>query len=187
MSRKRYQVEPVSLRDAIWERGHITAWELVKILAWKSAIAPAAASVETEDRVVAVTGAMVQHLLPLRDVDVAAVWQDRDRWEAAVELTRVAISRESGLRQLAGIRIATASAVLTILNPRLWPVIDRLALTAAGLSSAFGNVRDDFGVYRRYWEHLASQRAEAGERRTIHELDVDLQVQGRALRKAGGH
>ena len=52
----KYQAEPKELVEEIMRRGHITPWELLKIVSWKSAKGVAWLSLNTEEEIISSMG-----------------------------------------------------------------------------------------------------------------------------------
>ena len=57
-----YQAEPKGLVEGFMGRGHITPWELLKIVSWKSAKGVAWLSLSTEEEIISYTGETVAGL-----------------------------------------------------------------------------------------------------------------------------
>jgi len=171
-SKPGYQVEPVGLRDGIWERGYITAWELLRICAWKSAKGVALLSLNAEAEIEERTRNACTQLRWLKDADALDPSTDWDRWTESVRLAIGAKKLGTGLLGLSGVGYPVATAVLCILNPRTFPVLDRWAV--AGL---YGDDRKSVSYERaaRYSEY-AQDLVRAGSSQqlgasSIHELD----------------
>jgi hypothetical protein len=175
---------PSELAEAAWERGHIEPWDLLRITAWKAAITPAWLSVEDPRRIVSVTAAVIKVLKPYRRAVAAEVLFDSpDGGAAFLEATREGIGRtqkgaqDGGLRSLWGIRLPAATAVLTILNPSAWPVIDRWAVTT--IFSDPPRILDSVDHYLTYLRRLAALQQHQYPDLTIHEVDLQAMGLGR--------
>jgi len=123
----RYQQRPSELRDVLWAQGHIDVLSLFRILAWKSAKGLASATTNEPGRIEEVTREVLQRLRSYKDAESPP--SDETFWAATHDVL-VGPDGKSGLFGLHGLRIPTASAVLSILNPSVWPIIDRWAYAA---------------------------------------------------------
>lgn len=161
MRRPLYQDEPTYLASGIFERGYITPWELFKIVTWKSAKGVAWLSLNDENEIISctketITGLklwsgpdnileteMTDELWDLWEVKAGELIGADERWSS----DRVA----SGLLRLHGIGFPVATAILGLLKPEVFPVMDRWAV-----ESIFG-----IGESRRRWQTKAKYRAYA--------------------------
>lgn len=170
MRRKiRYQQEPTYLRGALWQQGHIDPLSLFRILAWKSAKGLASATLNAPGQIEHVTREALSILDPYKEADGPP--DDELSWTATHDAL-VGPDGKSGLFGLEGLRVPTASAVLSILNPCVWPVVDRWAYAAIlDVTPQQATARIGwFNNYRAYVEALA--RVLPGHRgKTIHEVD----------------
>jgi len=160
MSKKiEYQNEPLHLREEILKRGHITPWELFKIVSWKSAKGVAWLSLNSETEIVQFTsealrgietclwpyGALVDGKM---NDEAWAIWEE---W---VGLTIGADEKYSesgfatGLLRLHGVGYPVATAILAFLKPEVFPVMDKWAV-----ETIFGD-----GASRKRWQHKAKYR-----------------------------
>ena len=184
MTKKRglpYQHEPKCLSDGIWQRGWITPWELLQISAWKAANANLASlSTNTEEAIVERTAEVITHLMPLRQFDALAPTPEWQRWQEQASWAIGSDARRTGLLGLAGIGYPVATAVLCILNPRAFPVMDKWAIAA--LHGPNERPSDHYGAtpYRAYAEALVARQSRFPACSTIHEIDQALMNQGRA-------
>ena len=161
MARPGYQEEPVHLGYLIWEKGFITPWQLLRIASWKSARGLGNLSLLEPRNIEVATGATVQAASPYRHATSPP--SDDAFWQASEEAWR-------HLDDLYGVDLPLASAVLCILNPCVWPVVDRRAA-----ESVFGApVHPRFDFYRAYITRLAELLLEHAEIKTVHELDQAL-------------
>jgi hypothetical protein len=155
----RYQEEPTELRAVLWDQGYISAWQLLRIAVWKSS-----------------TG-YLGHLATNSEKDI----KDRTREAMSCALPYkdasepplgspffAALSASVGaLRQIHGVGLPVASAVLCILNPGVWPVIDRWATRRL-----FGcNVLGSTEFYQAYLVRLAQLVELHQELETVHAAD----------------
>jgi len=129
VKRKPYQ-EPIErgIIDEIWMRGWITGFELLKIGAWKSAKPVPLLTVNSEDLIESVTGSALDAISEFRHVDVTSEVVDWGRW---VEAAATAIGRKpsSGLLRLSGVGFPTATAILAVVAPGAFPVMDKWAIS----------------------------------------------------------
>lgn len=133
-----YQVEPDGLRAEIMKRGYITPWELFKIVSWKSAKGVAWLSLNSEDEIISCTKETVAGLKSwsgpvdiLAEEMTDALWSE---WEAkAGEL--IGADKKyakggvaTGLLRLHGVGYPVATAILGLLKPEVFPVMDKWAV-----------------------------------------------------------
>ncbi|HLX88892.1 MAG TPA: hypothetical protein VKR22_10625 [Acidimicrobiales bacterium] len=193
---RRYQDEPSAIAESDWKRGHLTPLELLRIGAWKEARIPAAMSVNLEGRIEEVTAGA------LRALDEAGVreWEpleDTDDlfWEKYARVVRQVVGSSddrSGLYGLDGVRYPAASAVLHILVPNAFPVIDQHAVRAV-----FGSVLEGYVlpkkrawwyrhvVYVPFTRHLATVVHARSPGVSLHGLDLRAQTAGRLVLRGG--
>ncbi len=133
-----YQQEPKGLVVDIMERGYITPWELFKIVSWKSAKGVAWLSLNSEDEIISCTKETVAGLKSwsgpvdiLAEEMTDALWSE---WEAkAGEL--IGADKKyaeggvaTGLLRLHGVGYPVATAILGLLEPEVFPVMDKWAV-----------------------------------------------------------
>ena len=133
-----YQQEPKGLVVDIMERGYITPWELFKIVSWKSAKGVAWLSLNSEDEIISCTKETVAGLKSwsgpvdiLAEEMTDALWSE---WEAkAGEL--IGADKKyaeggvaTGLLRLHGVGYPVATAILGLLKPEVFPVMDKWAV-----------------------------------------------------------
>ena len=110
-----YQTEPgETFRTAIWARGHVEPWELLRIVAWKSAKGLPWLAMEAPESIASTTEDVVKLLRPFQHVSAADELQ-RDEGVAFLDATTAALgprTKASGLRILKGVALPVASAVL---------------------------------------------------------------------------
>ena len=167
--RPRYQIEPTDLADRIWDAKVITPLQLHRIVAWKSARGLAWVTLNTEEEIMLRSSQALTAIEDLRGLDVRQPGTDWRRWEDAVRQAVGASDPPRGLQGLSGIGFPVASAVLAILSPRTFPVIDRWAMTAV-----YGRPSNNFqtaGFYRHYTEQLVGIGHHYPDCATVHELD----------------
>lgn len=176
--RKEYQIRPDWVAEMAWARGYIEAFELARIAAWKSAISAAAVTVNKPEDIVACTREVIFHVRPWLDRKATELDSDTD-WVAWRQAANVAIGwvdrkrSASGLLSLKGVSYPMASAILDILDPNAWPVIDRWAAR-----TVFGNVPSRYCAarYTAYARHLVVEGTRCwGTGLSIHQLDEKAQ------------
>jgi hypothetical protein len=151
-SRREYQDRPGWIAAEAWNRGCIEAFELARIAAWKSAISVAGITVNTPREIEACTRAAMSAIEVWRGRKATALTADAD-WADWPSTANAAIGwvgkygePSSGLLSLKGVGYPLASAVLDILDPDVWPVIDIF-----GARTVFGteNLRYTAAIYAR--------------------------------------
>jgi hypothetical protein len=96
--RPAYQAEPTWISEAAWSRGHLEAWELLKIAAWKSVNANLAwLSLNSPDEIVKVTGAALVELSAYRNASSRELRLRPDAWQAFLAATGTALGTTTGL------------------------------------------------------------------------------------------
>jgi hypothetical protein len=174
MARPRYQIPPVEIADVAWARTspHLTALELFRVAAWKSAKGLAWLALNTEDEIRDRTTAAMETIAAWRGRHMVGVI-DPNEWAAWRETARNAIGAEkagTGLIGLCGVSYPMGTAVLALLDPNVWPVMDKWAVkTIFGPSAG----RWDRAVaYEAFACHLACAGPPRwGGHLSIHELD----------------
>lgn len=161
MRRPLYQDEPTDLASGIFERGYITPWELFKIVTWKSAKGVAWLSLNDENEIISCTKETITGLKlwsgPDNILETEMTDELWDLWEVKAGELIGADERwtsdrtASGLLRLHGIGFPVATAILSLLKPGVFPVMDRWAV-----ESIFG-----IGESRRRWQTKAKYRAYA--------------------------
>ncbi len=154
-----YQEEPKELRTGIMKRGNITPWELFKIVTWKSAKGVAWLSLNTEEEIVTCTKETVSGLESwFGPSDILAEEMDDtlwSEWEAkageliGADKAHAAGGVATGLLRLHGVGYPVATAILGLLKPEVFPVMDKWAV-----ETIFGN-----GASRKRWQTKAQYRA----------------------------
>ncbi len=177
---KRYQSAPTDVSESAWRRGFMTPLEVFRSAAWKSALGLGELSLNTEEEFEVVTGEAMDHIRSWRGRSLVGV-DNNDDWIDWHATARSAIGSNyvprTGLMRLNGVSYPMATALLCVLDPTVWPVMDRWAV-----QSVFGLRLDgrQFGrgewqkatVYASYARHLATTGAQCWpDAVTIHELD----------------
>jgi hypothetical protein len=175
-----YQREPPdSLAEAAWAKGSLTPLELLRVAAWKSAQGLGWLSLNTEQDIRARTAAAIDHLRPWRGHQMSGA-ADEATWSAWRETSRAAIGARdegTGLLGLSGVGYPVATAILAVLDPEVWPVMDRWAvMTVFGTRPAgtpLPTARwQRAKAYEAYGRHLATVgRSCWGPGLTMHRLD----------------
>jgi len=183
-SKPKYQVEPTHIKKGIWERGHIEPWELLRICAWKSAQGLASLSMNDEELIRERTAAACVALEQLHDTDVLATEPDWPHWEDAVRTAVGSKDAATGLLGLSGVGYPVATAILCIMNPKAFPVLDRWAIVGTFGSDVLPLRKYCTAAgYRSYAEALAG-RADRRDGASIHELDQDAMHRAMAASSA---
>jgi hypothetical protein len=189
---KKYQRRPGELASSAWSRGHLTPLELLRVAAWKTGQGLGSLTTNTEEEIQDRTRAAIDTIRPWQDQPVSALTSEAT-WANWRETARQAIGNAavgSGLLGLDGVGYPMATAILAILEPFVWPVIDRWAtLTVFGPGSADGARPNRHwqhaAAYEAYARHLAEYGAAAwGADLSVHQLDqkaMDLAKSGGAL------
>lgn len=174
-----YQDRPCWITGEAWNRGYIEPFELARIGAWKNARSVAAITVSRPEEIEAWTRAAISAIRPWRDRRAVALVTDAD-WAGWQKAANAAIGwvgshgePSSGLLSLKGVGYPMASAILDILDPDVWPVMDKWAA-----KSVFGIIPSRYCAarYTAFARHLATEGARCwGARLSIHELDVKAQ------------
>lgn len=177
--RPEYQNRPSWIAEEAWSRGYIEPFELARIAAWKSARSVAAITVNRPDEIEVWTRAAISAIRPWRDRKAVAFATDAD-WAGWRKTANLAIgwigsqgAPSSGLLSLRGVGYPVATAILNILDPNVWPVMDKWAA-----KTVFGIIPTRYSAarYVAYARHLATEGARCwGAGLSIHELDVKAQ------------
>jgi hypothetical protein len=173
--RPTYQTEPLWLRQTIWARGHVEPWELLQISAWKSANANLALlSLNTPADIVSVTSDVLTALGGYRGASSRDLYRDQDEWARLQVATQQALRTDAGLRSLHGVRLPVASAVLSILNPELWPIVDVWAIQGTFSPTPPTAWHNEFDFYWAYVSRLAELQQQQELPESLHGLDQRL-------------
>lgn len=167
------EVPPDEIRQAAWAHGRLTALQLFRIVAWKSAKGLASLTLNSEDEIERHTSATLEVLGGWRGTDVLDGKPNWERWEDDAR-SMVGVQGSSGLLALSGIGYPVASALLAFLAPSAFPVIDRWAVRAVWGDAAVKRTRDwqCAAGYVAYARNLVSLRGRWPTATSIHELDV---------------
>ncbi len=159
-AKKAYHDEvPAPLVARFWEQGEISPFQLMRVVAWKSAQPLAELSLNDEDLIRDRTRSAMLAIRQFRDSNVVTQkvdWQDwRDAAATAIGDERAG----TGLLGLRGVRYPVATAILAVLLPDVFPVMDRYAIAGVfGCSAKEGALpkwhRAD--KYREYCQLLAA-------------------------------
>lgn len=153
--------------------GHIEPWELFRVVAWKSAKGLPWLAVESVERIVAVTSEAVEVLMPFSNAIAADQLEGEDKGRSFLQATCAALGpsgKTAGLRRLRGVELPVATAVLSVLNPAAWPVIDRWALLSI-FEALPRNAAYRLDVYQQYVRRLAELQRRDFKGETIHAVD----------------
>lgn len=168
-----YQKEPKDLVPEIFERGFISPWELFKIVAWKSAKGVAWLSLNTENEIISYTTDTVAGLRswsgPSDILDIKMTPKHWSAWEAkageliGADKAHAEAGIPSGLLRLHGVGFPVATAILGLLKPDVFPVMDRWAV-----ETIFGS-----GTSRKRWQ--TKKQYCAYTKRLVEPIQVELQ------------
>lgn len=167
---KDYQVRPNHVADSAWRLGYMTPLELFRVAAWKSAKNLAELTLNSEDDIMQYTRDAIDGLRAWKGR--AALRLDDDAcWEAwrTTANSVIGVQGQSGLLALQGVGYRVATAILCILDPEVWPVIDRFAT-----ETVFGRPLTWYGAaqYTAYTRHLATKGHDCWpDEPSIHTLD----------------
>lgn len=186
---KDYQSRPSYLAASAWNRGYLKPLELLRIAAWKTGQGLGSLTVNTERDIkdsTRVAMASIQHWKGRRVVGLAdqVLWDD---WRETAR-SAIGVADRKGLLGLKGVGYPMATAILDILDPDVWPVIDRWAV-----QTVFGIQPDGSpwpsrqwqcaAAYEAYARHLAIEGAKQwGSDHSIHQLDVEAMNASRSGR-----
>lgn len=179
---KKYQVRPDYIADMAWARGYLKPLGLLRIAAWTTGQGLGSLTLNSEKDIEERTGAAVDRIRPWRGRQVVGL-SDPSAWSDWRETARGAIgvqATNAGLLGLKGVGYPMASAILDILDPQVWPVIDKYAVR-----TVFGAQPDGTpwpsarwhraAAYEAYARHLANLGATHwGSNLSIHKLDQRL-------------
>jgi hypothetical protein len=166
-----YQREPTVLSEEIWAAGEIKPLQLLRIGAWKSAKGVASLTLNTEEEISIRSNRLLTTLEPMRRVDVLNHEPDWDQWTDVARTAIGSAKAGTGLLGLHGVGYPMATAVLAILSPAVWPVMDKWTVLAV-----FG---DEVGLrwqraiaYRAFTERLRELAPNHySDSETIHAVD----------------
>jgi hypothetical protein len=174
---------PEWITHEAWNRGYLEAFEVARIAAWKNAQSVTAITVNKPEEIEDCTRAAMSVIKPWRgrkaiELITSADW---DEWRQTANRAIGWVGGRrgpsswppSGLLSLKGVEYPMATAILDILDPDVWPVLDKWAA-----ATVFGKVPSRYCAarYAAYAEHLATEGTgcwNAGL--SIHELDVEAQ------------
>jgi hypothetical protein len=166
---------PAALVARFWEQGEISPFQLMRVVAWKSAQPLAELSLNDEDMIRDRTRAAMRAIGQFRGVNVVTQQVDWQVWRDAAATAIGAERAGTGLLGLRGVRYPVATAILAVLLPEVFPVMDRYAI-----AGVFGcSVKEGASAkwhradkYRDYCQLLAAcERADVQQIRSVHERD----------------
>jgi hypothetical protein len=168
-----FQAEPTDLVDEIMRRGHITPWELLRIVSWKSAKGVAWLSLNSEADIEVITHEAVDALKGWRgpqDVISAKMTSEEwDRWQSDAaqiigsDKSRTKDGNSTGLLRLHGVGYPVATAILAVLKPTVFPVMDRWAVATIFEDGSSRRKWQRSAVYRAFTERLVNPECPALE------------------------
>ena len=179
----KFQDEPEELVAEIFSLGCITPWNLFKIVSWKSARGLAWLSLNTEEEIRFVTKELVDGLRQLPETaNVLSKPMNEEDWNEWQRLAGELVGavgkknvQPSGLLRLQGVGYPVATAVLGLLKPNVFPVMDRWAVETifgdgAGRKTWQWHTK---AAYRRYTERLVNPECEfLDEIKTLRKRDI---------------
>jgi hypothetical protein len=190
----KFQNMPADLQmnDGDEERKCITAWEMFKIVSWKSAKGVAWLSLNSEKDIVSCTEETISRLRqwkgPQSIIGPNVDESDWDEWEVIVgdligaDETRSETGVATGLLRLHGVGYPVATAVLAVLKPDLFPVMDKWGVQTIFDKSPRGKWWHNKRTYRAYAHRLANP--ECPELEGLDTLrDRDLAVMNSGLNR----
>ena len=177
--RPEYQKRPVEIAEKAWNRGYIRAFELARIAAWKSAQSVAGITVNKPEEIEACTRTTMAVIEPWKGKKATALGADAewDDWRQTANRAIGWVDRRkgtaSGLLSLKGVEYPMATAILDLLDPDVWPVLDKWASM-----TVFGEIPSRYSAarYTAYARHLATEGARHWNADlSIHGLDEKAQ------------
>lgn len=179
----KFQDEPEELVAEIFSLGYITPWNLFKIVSWKSARGLAWLSLNTEEEIRFVTEELVDGLRQLPETaNVLSKPMNEEDWNEWQRLAGELVGavgkknvQPSGLLRLQGVGYPVATAILGLLQPNVFPVMDRWAVETifgdgAGRKTWQWHTK---AAYRRYTERLVNPECEfLDEIKTLRKRDI---------------
>lgn len=162
-----------------WGRGHMTPLELFRVAAWKTGQGLGSLTTNTEEEIQGRTRAAIEAVTSWRDRPVgvltsAAMWAD---WRETARCAIGVKASKSGLLGLDGVGYPMATAILDILDPGVWPVMDRWAALSVFGPVPAGGLRpapqwQHAAAYEAYARHLVKYGTVAwGIGLSVHQLD----------------
>lgn len=177
-----FQKEPTGLVHNIMSRGYITPWELFKIVTWKSAKGVAWLSLNEEDDIISHTKETITELnswsgpgdiLATEMTDeLWSLWEVKAGQLIGADEQHAADGVATGLLRLHGVGYPVATAVLGLLKPKVFPVMDRWAVETIFGPGASKKRWQTKAKYREYTQLLVAPRLENLQRiGTLRERD----------------
>ena len=173
---KKYQFRDELIAKNVFLRDppSLTAWEFMRIAAWKSAYIPAAISVGDPEEIEETLRMIFTRLKKYKEMKLVdeANEINWDEWESDVRW----MLNDARLLSLPGVGYAFATALLSYLLPEAFPVMDRLTIGGVfGWDVARRTKSWNLtSVYRKYAEHLAKARLDEWVGLSVHERDQDF-------------
>ena len=185
----KYQIRPTELREPILARGYIESHELFRIIAWKSAKGLAWLSLNDPKKIEQTTRETLRLLKewdgPHCLLESHLVETDWIKWEALAGALVGADEKNGGPRgllRLTGVGYPVATAVLSILEPDLFPVLDKWGVRAIFGKEVSGSTKrwHNKSAYRQYTQALADPEfVNLREYRTLRDRDVATMTAGK--------
>jgi hypothetical protein len=175
-SGKKYHDPPSqAFVELLWKQQEIQPFQLMRIVAWKSAGALAELTLNDENDILIRTRHAMVAILPFRGLNVVTQEVDWRAWRDAAASAIGDEKRGTGLYGLRGVRYPVATAILATLLPDVFPVMDKFAV-----SSVFGvSLREGESAkfhradrYKEYcWRLVSSEVPGVREISSVHERD----------------
>lgn len=179
-----YQDErPDWVGDSAWGRkpGHLTFRELLRVAAWKTGQGLGNLSWNEDDQVHTVTREAMEAIRTYQDNPTKLIGNASstfwDEWQETASKA-IGVQDQSGLLRLKGVGYPMATAILSILDPQVWPVIDKWAI-----KTVFGLSEDELerrtfdwhcaATYRQFAERLANYCASEWKMEDQRICDLD--------------
>jgi hypothetical protein len=168
LRRPEYQREPEELRDQIWSAGAIAPLQLFRIVAWKSAKGLAPLSLNSEEQIHTISASAISSIESWRRIDVLTDDVDWSQWRTDVS-TSIGRAKTSGLLALHGVGYPVATAILSLLAPSAFPVIDRWTIGALYESMPRNWRSSEF--YRHFTQRLTEVAHHYPDCQSVHRVD----------------
>jgi hypothetical protein len=180
MAKKKYQQRADDVTARAWSHGYLTPLDLFKVAAWKTGQGLGSLTLNTEEEIISRTGAAIDCIRPWHTRTITAATDDAmwDNWRETARRAIGAAADQSGLLGLHGVGYPMATAILDILDPCLWPVMDRSAVITVFGTRPSGQQWpatrwQRASAYEAYARHLVTFGAAAwSSSHSVHELDV---------------
>lgn len=195
--RPEYQILKSEFVARIQQQQGVDAFDLCKIIAWKSARAVANITVNNPDQIVEVTSRAHAELSAWLNHNVITdTHTDWGQLQTDISRALGTTGGSAGLLSLHGIGYPTASAILRVWNPRTFPVVDQHAARYLREAAPDDRYRDLYSPtgYSAFIQRLCQQRGPnpdrvnnllgpLGESDVVHDLDKEAMWRGQEMLK----